>query len=88
MDDLPGADLVRDGVADLAAGRTSVPALVVSIAASRLRDLGLDVPAGVDEPEHRLWELLAEEDSDSAHGRYNALVQRIVSFERALACVA
>lgn len=88
VDDLPGGDLVRAGLADLRAGRTTVPALVVAIAASRLRDLGLDVPASVNEPEHRLWQLLAEEDSDSAHGRYNALVQRIVSFERALACVA
>ncbi len=65
-----------------------MPALVVSIAATRLRDLGVDVPLALEEPEHRLWELLAEDDPDSAHGRYNALVQLIVSFERALACVA
>jgi hypothetical protein len=87
VDDLPGSDLVRDGLADLRAGRVTVPALVVALAATRLRDLGVDVPTAVTEPEHRLWELLAAEDPDSAHGRYNALVQRIVSFERALACV-
>jgi len=30
---------------------------------------------------------LAEEDADSAHGRFNALVRRLVSFERAAECV-
>jgi hypothetical protein len=88
MDDLPGADLVRQGLADLRAGHMTVPALVVALAASRLRDLGVDVPAGVVEPEHALWALLAEDDPDAAHGRYNALVQLITSFERALACVS
>jgi hypothetical protein len=88
VEDLPGADLVHAGLADLRAGRATVPALVVAIAATRLRDLGIDVPDGIAEPEHRLWDLLAADDPDSAHSRYNALVQRIVSFERALACVA
>jgi hypothetical protein len=36
--------------------------------------------------EHRLYALLAAEDSDSAHSRYNALVRRLVSFERAAEC--
>jgi hypothetical protein len=30
--------------------------------------------------------MLAADDPDRAHGRYNALVHRLVSFERALAC--
>ena len=34
------------------------------------------------EPEHRLYLTLAAEDPDSAHSRYNALVRRLVSFER------
>jgi hypothetical protein len=38
-------------------------------------------------PEHRLYLRLAADDSDSAHSRYNALIRRLVSFERALACV-
>jgi hypothetical protein len=37
-------------------------------------------------PEHRLYALLAVTNADSAHSRYNALVRRLVSFERALAC--
>lgn len=84
---LPGADLIDTGLADLAAGRESVPALLVAIGAPRLTQLGLIVPPAPDEPEHRLYAVLARQDSDSAHSRYNALIRRLVSFERALACV-
>jgi hypothetical protein len=50
--------------------------------------LGLELPDNLPgDPEHRLYALLAESDSDSAHGRYNALIRRLVSFERAAACV-
>lgn len=86
--DLPGGDLVADGLADVAAGRESAPALLVRIAAPRLRTLGLDVPAGGPaDPERALYDLLARDDPDAAHGRYNALVRRIVSFARAAAAL-
>jgi hypothetical protein len=39
-------------------------------------------------PEHRLYDLLAQDDSDSAHSRYNALLRRLVSYERAAECVS
>ena len=84
--DLPGADLIRAGLADLGAGRESVAALVVSIGAPRLRDLGYDVSAPIADADHRLYLTLAEDDHDSAHGRYNALIRQLVSFERAAAC--
>jgi len=64
----------------------SVPALLVSIGAPRLRRLGFRIPRTIPEPEHRLYELLAREDPESAHSRYNALVRRLVSFERAAEC--
>jgi hypothetical protein len=83
---LPGADLVEAGIADLTVGVESVPALLVAIGAPRLRALGYHVPPGPPEPEHRLYELLSREDPNSAHGRYNALVRRLVSFARAAAC--
>lgn len=85
---MPGGDLVRQGLDDLAAGRVTTNALLVSIGAPRLRQLGVPVPHPLDEADHRLWELLAEDDADSAHSRYNALVRRLVSFERALAGAA
>lgn len=87
MDDLPGAELVAEGVRDHRAGRTTTASLLVQIGATRLRALGVDVPEPVDpDADHRLWALLAQEDADSAHSRYNALVRRLVSYERARGC--
>lgn len=86
---LPGGDLIRRGLEDLATGQESEAALLVQIGAPRLRGLGLSVPEiNSNSPEHRLYDLLACSDSDSAHSRYNALVRRLVRFERALGCVA
>ncbi len=85
---LPGADLVVQGLHDLETGVLSPTALLVSIGAPRLRQLGVRVPRSESDPEHRLYALLLQDDADAAHGRYNALVRRLVSFERALACVA
>ena len=86
---LPGGDLVDRGLRDLSTGDLTADALLVLIGAPRLRMLGLTVPdsAIAGYPEDRLYELLARPDQDSAHSRYNALVRRLVSFERALACV-
>jgi hypothetical protein len=86
--ELPGADLVAAGIADLERGVESVEALLVSIGAPRLASVGLAVPEPFRNPEHRLYALLAAEDEDSAHSRYNALVRRLVSFERAAECVS
>jgi hypothetical protein len=83
---LPGADLIDAGIADLRAGRGTVAALLISIGAPRLERLGLDLPPSFARPEHRLYSLLSETGVDSAHARYNALLRRLVSFERALAC--
>ena len=81
--ELPGGQLVRQGLKDLARSSETVPSLVVSIGAPRLRLLGLAIDgATFSEPEHRLYVLLAGEDPDSAHSRYNALIRRLVSFER------
>jgi hypothetical protein len=81
--DLPGHDLVSDGLADLAAGRETEAGLLVAMAAPRLRALGIEVPStDVEMPSHRLYELLSETDEDP-HSRYNALVARMVSFAHA-----
>jgi hypothetical protein len=84
----PGADLVEKGLVDLAEKRETPEALLVSMGAPRLRAAGVPVPdQTIAEPERRLYELLAREDEDSAHSRYNALVRRLVSFEDAAECV-
>jgi hypothetical protein len=90
MDDaLPGADLIEAGLNDLREGRETIAALLVAIGAPRLRSLGLDLPADLPaHPEHRLYDLLAQDDSDSAHSRYNAYLRRLVSYERAAECVS
>jgi hypothetical protein len=84
---LPGADLVATGLDDLNRGVESVEALLVSIGRPRLIRLGLDVPWRYERPEIRLYERIAAEDPDGAHARYNALIRRLVSFERAAECV-
>jgi hypothetical protein len=94
---LPGADLIEQGLRDLATGRESEAALLVLIGAPRLRQLGWDVPAPPPDwsaapadpsPEHRLYARLAGAHADAAHSRYNALIRTLVSFERAGACAS
>ena len=82
---LPGGDLARQGLADLERGVESVESLLVSIGAPRLRHLGISVPEPLAEPESRLYELLGDHHGDAAHSRYNALIRRLVSFERSAA---
>ena len=88
MNALPGSELVEKGLADLAAGIESDEALLVSIGAPRLAGLGYDVSRAFDSPEKRLYERLSAKDGDAAHGRYNGLVRRLVSFERAAEPIA
>jgi len=81
---------VLQGLADLRDGVESIPALLVLSGGPRLRRLALDVPVvepSEELPEHRLYELLAVAYGDAAHGRYNALQRRLVSFARAAQCV-
>jgi hypothetical protein len=82
---LPGTELVERGIEDLAAGRETEAALLVEIAAPRLRSLGVNFEARTDgnsqSPEHRLYALLSAQPG--AHSRYNALLSRIASYARA-----
>jgi hypothetical protein len=81
---LPGEDLIAAGVQDLLAERETIAALLVAIGSPRLRRLGLELPEQLPQnPEHRLYDLLSQDDPDSAHSRYNAFIRRLVSYERA-----
>jgi hypothetical protein len=82
---LPGAEIVLPGLADLRAGRRSINANAVQTAAPRLRRAGLnvapptgDVPAG-----HLLYQQLRHDLGDAAHSQYNAIISRVVSFAAA-----
>jgi len=85
-EELPGWEIVSQGLADLSEGRESVASLLVSIGAPRLQRAGIPVKNPLPSPEPRLYELLKGSGPDSAHSRYNAWVRRLVSFERALGC--
>lgn len=83
----PGEELIEQGLKDLSDNRETIESLLVSIGAPRLRRIGHLIPESTfDSPEHRLYKLLSETDSDSAHSRYNALIRRLVSYERAAEC--
>jgi hypothetical protein len=84
---LPGGDFVTTGLRDLESGIESEESLLVSIGEPRLRRLGVRVTNPLVDPEHRLYARLAAVDAHSAHSRYNALIRRLVSFERAAECV-
>ena len=84
MSALPGQELVDAGLADLHRGARTPAAYIVLEARTRLERLGHDVPAmRVEQPSHRLHELLAREDAATAHGRHHALLRRMASYVRA-----
>jgi hypothetical protein len=72
---LPGSDLIAAGLEELSRGAHSIPALLVSIGAPRLRRLGFHIPNPIPDSEQRLYDLLRQADPDAAHSRYNALVR-------------
>jgi hypothetical protein len=84
---LPGADLIQKGLHDLQAGVESIEALLVQVGAPRLRRLGFEVADTPYFPEDRLYAQLERVHGDGAHSQYNALIRRLVSFERAAECV-
>lgn len=82
---LPGGDLITQGLADYAAHRLTPEACLIAIARGRLSHGGLSIPMGYDipEPEHQLYALLGREPED-AYSRYNALIRQLISFSQAL----
>jgi hypothetical protein len=81
---LPGEELITQGLDDLSRGRESEAALLLRVAAPRLRNLGITIPpedAGTEPAEHRLYALLS--GRPDAHSHYNALLARIASYARA-----
>jgi hypothetical protein len=70
-------------------GRETEEAALVSMGAPHLRLLGLEVPDTLPDGKAVLWSLLERRvGQDAAHPSFNALQRRLVSFERALACVS
>ncbi len=85
---LPGANLVEAGMASLERGEHTAEALLVALAAARLRALGLNVPEAADRiaaPNLALY--AAVRDGGGDYFDYNALLGRLSSFADAAECL-
>lgn len=83
---LPGQQMVEQGLRDLTAGRQTEAALVVSMAVTALEQVGQEVRSAILEPELQLYRLLGQSLGDGAHSRYNALRRELSSYLRAASC--
>jgi hypothetical protein len=84
---LPGGELILQGLSDARAGLETTDALLVEIAAPRLRQAGLAVPEFGPQPidaEIRLYRLLGRQFGRDAYGQYNSMLRRLSSLSRAL----
>ena len=81
---LPGADLVEAGIVSLERGEHTTEAMLVALAAARLRALGLNIPQaanGIRAPNLALYAAVRNGGGD--HFDYNALLERLSSFANA-----
>ena len=87
VDGIPSGELVAAGLEALGRGDRSVEALLVAVGAPRLKALGVRIPDTEPLPRHpelALYCSLRRRYPGDAHARYNALIRRLVSFEREL----
>lgn len=85
--DLPGAEFVAEGLADLESNKESVSALLMQIGATRLSRCGIPVRSSTGcgpDAEIRLYRLLTRMHGRDAYSQYNAHLRRLVKLERAL----
>ena len=67
---LPEAELIKTGLADLTARLVIIEALLVSIAAPGLCDVGLAVGHTIPDAEMQLYALLSAHDAAAAHAMH------------------
>ena len=83
---LPGGEAVDAGLAALARGDESIESLMVSLAAPRLRRVGVPLPRDVfADADVRLYRLLEQTHGHLAHARYLAYLRQAASFADACA---
>lgn len=88
LSQLPGYEIYREGIEAIRKGDfNSAPALLLGMASIRLREAGLPVLPAESAPalsaHLQFYQLLAKQYSD-AHNRYNASLQRLDKFCRAV----
>jgi len=87
LEELPGGEIVVRGLEDLGKGTESPEALLVAMAATRLRELGISLPGALpSSPEAKLYRFLAAQHGTGAHSKYNAWRRRLLSFLRTARC--
>jgi hypothetical protein len=88
FEDLPGGEILVDGLRDLRRGVRSENALLVLIGRPRFERCGVTVPPSNGDgqsPEHALYDqLVTRLGREQGYSRYNSLLRRLVSLERAL----
>jgi hypothetical protein len=88
LQNLPGEEFIRAGLADYLQQRVTISSCLVAIARPALRRAAMlpseELPAFNHDVELTLYRLLRADGGD-AYARYNALLRRLVSFEQALA---
>ena len=75
------------GIDDLRRGEFTIEANLVLVGAPRLRSIGVEVPRAKgrpESPESALYAAICENGAGNEHSQYNALIRRLVSFERAM----
>lgn len=84
--ELPGAEIVRRGLDDLAREIGSSAAIALQVIAPRLRLMGYEIPfLFVDaSPELGLYRRLSEEDVPDPYSSYNSILRRLYSFASAM----
>ena len=86
-ENLPGGDILDNGLRSLSQGRVDENSLLVMIGAWRLGRCGITIkPLPIDAafPENALHRLLSGKYGPAAYRMYNSLTRRLVSLENAL----
>lgn len=86
LERLPGYELYKEGKETLGRGEyRSAPAQLLLMAKTRLRNAGLEIEAPhQDEPAHLMFYRLLADAHPDAHAMYNAYLQRLDKFCRAV----
>ena len=87
LDQYPGGDLIKQGILDSQANRQTIFSCLIQIGFPTLTKMNL-LPSEIqlltqEDAELTLYRILRSETGD-AYSRYNALVRRLISFERAI----
>jgi len=86
-ENLPGGDILENGLRSLNQGHVDENSLLVMIGAWRLGRCGINIkplPLDAAFPENALHHLLAKKYGRDAYRMYNSLTRRLVSLENAL----